>query len=432
MSLRQNALLLVMLAALIAILGDWSGDPTLARAWPAPLALLLLGLAYEAWMAGRAQLALRLQSPHQWLLCRPTPIRFEISTRWGRAAALLLAPAAPPTVALDHAVVTLQLPAAGAGAWQSAATARRLGRFEWPPLRTRLAGVLGLAWWHRPLSTAFALRVVPDILHHDERARDAQAGGARAARRSGAGGEVLQLRDYRAGDPPRAIDWKATARSGRLVSRDFSEDQHLEIVIALDASRASGLAAGNSDRLALYVNIAARLAQRAALLDDRVGLLLYADQPLAALATGRGTAAVSCLRALLAEARVQPAEANPALAALRIRNMAHQRALVLMLTDLDDTGMASALLGAARLLMPKHLPFIAGVASEAAQSLALRPAADEFDVFESIAAQRYCAGLSRNVHALRSLGAACVLAAPAVLDRAVLDAYAGFRSRRRV
>ncbi len=432
MSLRQNALLLLILAALIAIIGDWSGDATLARAWPAPLALLLLGLAYEAWMVARAEPTLHLQAPVQWLLCRSTPIRFELSTQWLRPAALQLAPAAPPTVALDPAVVTLQLPSDGAGVWQSWAVARRLGRFEWPAVRARLGGVLGLAWWHRRLPPAFALRVVPDILHHDERARDAQAGGARAALRTGAGGEILQLRDYRSGDPPRAIDWKATARSGRLISRDFSEDQHLEIVIALDASRASGLAAGNSDRLALYVNIAARLAQRAAVLDDRVGLLLYADQPLAALAPGRGTAAVTRLRALLAEARVHPSEANPALAALRIRSMVRQRALVLILTDLDDTGMASALIGAARLLMPKHLPFIAGVASEAAQSLALRAAEDELDVFESIAAQRYCTGLSRNVHALRSLGAACVLAPPAVLDRAVLEAYSIFRNRRRV
>jgi len=36
MSLRQNALLLVLLAALIAIAGDWSSDLELARWWRAP------------------------------------------------------------------------------------------------------------------------------------------------------------------------------------------------------------------------------------------------------------------------------------------------------------------------------------------------------------------------------------------------------------
>ena len=432
MSLRQNALLLVLLAALIAVAGDWSGDPALARWWRAPIGLLLLGLAYEAWLSQRARLHLQVHAASQWLLCRVTPLRFEIGTAWRRTASLELAPAAPAEIAIARAVAAIELPAHSRGVLALSATARRLGRFEWPALRMRLSGVLGLAWWSKSVPAAFALQVVPDIVREAERALDATAGGARASLRLGAGGEIMQLRDYRSGDPPRAIDWKASARTRRLISRDFSEDQHLEIVVALDVSRASGLTAGQSDRLALYVNIAARIAQRAAALDDRVGLLLYADQPLAALVPGRGNAAVARFRSLLAQARVQPGEANPALAALRIRSLARQRSMVLLLTDLDDAGMTTALIGAARLLMPKHLPFIASVASEAAQGMARRTGADELEVYQAIAAQRYCASLSRNVKALRALGAACVLAPPNALDGAVLDAYLNFRRRRRV
>jgi uncharacterized protein (DUF58 family) len=431
-SLRQNALLLVSLAALIAITGDWSGDAQLMRWWPLPLGLLLLGLAYEAWAGRRAHLRLQLQTAAQWLLCRATPVRFEFTAAWRRSAALELAPGAPADIAIDRELVALMLPAQGPCAVGLSASARRLGQFQWPAQRVRLRGLLGLAWWSRTLPAATTVRVVPDLVHESERALDASAGGARASLRMGAGGEILQLRDYRAGDPPRAIDWKASARTRRLISRDFSEDQHLEIVVALDIGRTSGLAAGFSDRLALYVNIAARLAQRAVALDDRVGVLLYADQPLAAIAPGRGLAAVTGVRALLAQARVQPTEANPALAALRIRSLARQRSMVVLLTDLDDPGMASALIGAVRLLRPKHLPFIASVSSEAAQALAQRRAQDDLQVYQSIAAQRYCTGLSRNLRALRALGAACVLAPPAALDRAVLEAYLGTRARRSV
>jgi uncharacterized protein (DUF58 family) len=432
MSLRQNALLLVLLAALIAVLGDWSAQAALERWWRAPVGLLLLGLAYEGWMNQRCRLQLQVRAAHQWLLCRATPLRLEFSGAWGRSAQLEVAPTSPPEIAVNRAVVALELPGQGSSALALSGNARRLGRFEWPALRVRLAGVLGLAWWSRSLPAGFGLQVVPDIVRDSERALDATAGGARASLRAGAGGEIMQLREYRAGDAPRAIDWKASARTGRLISRDFSEDQHLEIVIAIDVGRASGLAAGSSDRLALYVNIAARLAQRAALLDDRVGLLLYADQPLAALAPGRGIAAVARVRSLLSQARVQSAEANPVLAAMRIRSLARQRSMVLLLTDLDDAGMASALIGAARLLMPKHLPFIASAASEGARALSQRHAEDELQVYQAIAAQRYCAGLSRNLRALRALGAACVLAPPNALDSAVLEAYLGFRRQRRI
>jgi uncharacterized protein (DUF58 family) len=432
LSLKQNALLLVLLAALIAIAGDWSGDAALERWWRAPIGLLLLGLAYEAAVTRRARPLLTMHAPARWLLSQPTALQLALRSPLPRALTVELALSGPAEVTLPHQVDTLRLPPEGHAVLTLSATARRLGTFDWPALSARLSGVLGLAWWRMRLAPDSRLEVIPDILSERQRTLDATAGGARAAARAGAGGEILQLREYRSGDAPRAIDWKATARAGRLVARDFSEDQHLEIIIALDVSRTSGLAAGGSDRLALYVNIAARLAQRAALLDDRIGLLLYADTPLAAISPSRGEPAVRRVRAVLGQAQVRLTESNPVLAAARIRSLTRQRSMVLMLTDLDDAAMAQPLLGAARLLAPKHLPFIASVSSHAAQSLAWRPAREDREVFESIAAQRYCSGLSRNVNALRTAGAACVLAPAATLDRAVLDAYLEFRRRRRV
>src|SRR6202021_3808971 len=119
------------------------------------------------------------------------------------------------------------------------------------------------------------------------------------------------LRDYRAGDPPRVLDWKATARAGRLISRDFAQDQRVQIVIAVDAGRSSALRAGSLDRFGHYVNVAARLAQFAAEREDLIGLVVYADRPLAALAPARGTSAVARLRTVLAASRVERTESHP-------------------------------------------------------------------------------------------------------------------------
>jgi uncharacterized protein (DUF58 family) len=432
MGLRQNALILLLLTALVAIAGDWSGQPQLARYWCLPGGVLLLGLAYEAWMVNRAAPGLELGLPPRWFLGRATPVVFAITHRLQRVLSVELAPSAPAEVALDRAVAEVSVPAGAAGRRSLMATARRLGRYQWPASCVRVGGVLGLAWWNRQLASGGQMQVVPDILRDAERAIGGLARGAQPALRAGSGSEVLQLREYQPGDPPRAIDWKASARLRRLISRDFSEDQHLEIIVALDAGRASGLAAADTDRLALYANVAARLAQRATLLDDRVGLLIYADRPLVALAPGHGIAALSRLRACLAEAAVQAGDSNPALAAIRIRSLVRQRSLIVLLTDLDDASSTGQLRSAARLLLPKHLPFIAGVASERVATMARAPAHDELQVYRSLAAQEYCQTLSRNVASLRALGAAAVSAAPRELDRVVLEAYLSFRQRRRV
>ena len=348
MSLRQNALALVVLTVLMAIMGDWSGDPDLARLWYFALAVLLLGLAYEGWVMLRTGLGVSLSSPKpRWILGRPAKLQMTFRHRLARELTLEIATDPPAAVEIDGAVRTLVVPEGEGASLALAATPRRLGNQHWPTLRTRVAGPLGLAWWTRPLTVSFTLSVAPDLLHDEAERAGGVGTGTRARSLLGAGGEVLQLREYRPGDPQHVIDWKATARSNRLVSRDFSEDQHLEIVLAIDAGRASALRAGDLDRFGHYANIAARFAEHAIAHDDQVGLVIFADRPLASIAPGRGVGTVARIRALLTAAQPASAESNPLNAVLRIRTLVRHRSLVVMLTDLDDATVAGQLAAAA-------------------------------------------------------------------------------------
>lgn len=432
MSLRPNALLLAVITTLVAIVGAWSGDASLAGAWRFTLGLLLLGLAYEGWMATRSHVSMRIDPDQGGVLGRSMALRFSIAHRWPREAVIELAPDVPAAIEVEPAVQVLTVAAGGAADAQLSVTPRRLGEFQWPAVRARIAGPLGLAWWGRRLPVHCNFRVVPERLKDDAGTTGLVSVGARSRSVLGAGAEVLQLRDYRPGDPQHLIDWKATARRSRLVSRDFSEDQHLEIVIAIDAGRASALRAGDLDRLGQYANVAARFAEHAVAQDDRVGLVIFADRPLAALAPMRGIGGVLRIRQMLTAMKVAQAESNPLNAALRIRTLVRHRSLIVMLTDPDDATVAGQLASAARLLLPKHLPLIAGLSSPQAEQLSHASARTWLDPYESLAAQEYCSRLERNIRALRSQGAPAVLARPEQMEKAVFDAYASFRRRRRV
>ena len=61
--------------------------------------------------------------------------------------------------------------------------------------------------------------------------------GARLQRRRGEGTEFHELRDYRIGDSLRKIDWKATARVARLVSREYRDERNQQVVLLLDCGR---------------------------------------------------------------------------------------------------------------------------------------------------------------------------------------------------
>lgn len=431
MNLRRNALVLAVLTALIAVLGDWSGQAQLATLWRLPAGLLLLGLAYESLVARRAHLRLQLDAPRRWYLGRPNMLQMQLDHRLQRSLQVELAPSAPAAFNLDAAIRTLRIPAAGTRVAVSA-TPRRLGRHEWPSVPVRITGPLGLAAWSRKLTAPYSVQVLPDLSQDRSHAQGLGARGDRQARRLGSGAELLQLRRYQPGDPPRIIDWKASARMRQLVSRDFSEDQHLEVVVVVDAGRSSGLRAGELDRFGHYVNVAASLAEHVVARGDLVGLVIHADRPLLALAPARGIPAVTRLRKALTDAQVTNRESSPLEAALRVRTLVRHRSLVVLLTDLDDAAAASQLLGAVRILLPKHLPFIAGLSSVAAESMAVAPASDWLDPYRSLAAQEYCTALERKVQALRALGAPALVARPEQLEGAVLEAYGRFRRQRRV
>ena len=56
--------------------------------------------------------------------------------------------------------------------------------------------------------------------------------------------EFESLRDYVPGDDPRRIDWAASARRGRAVTRLYQHERNHTVIVAVDASR---LMAGQID-----------------------------------------------------------------------------------------------------------------------------------------------------------------------------------------
>jgi uncharacterized protein (DUF58 family) len=430
-SLRRNAFVLVLLMVALAIIGDWSGDAWLAVSWRIPAALLLMGLAYESWQLARAGLVAELETAQQLFLGRGANLNFVCRHALPRSLLIGLAPSAPDYFEIDGGAALLNIQPRGRGVLAVRVTPTRLGKYSWTEVTIRAAGPLGLAWWPRRLPCLREVQVLPDMFRNAGEIRGAAASGMQSGATIGAGIEILRLRDYRSGDSPRAVDWKATARAGRVISRDFAQDDGLQIVIVVDAGRSSSLRAGTLDRFGHYVNIAARLAQFAAERDDMVGLVIYADRPLAALAPARGAPAVTRVRQMLAAAKVERTESNPLYAATKVRALVRHRSLIVLLTDIDDASVQSQLAQAARFLLPKHLPFIAGLSSAAADSMARAAAHEWLDPYRSLAAQEYTLGLQRKVAALNALGAPALVARPEHLEHAVFAAYANFRRQRR-
>jgi len=432
MHLAPRALALVALAGALIVAGTWSDAHWLVVLAGAMLSLVLLGLAVEAWTRA-SRLPVISASPLRSRLGQRLEFAFAARASSSAVVEFEYVPGLPDGVHGESNVRRLRITAGGEVRDRYMIAADRLGELQFPPLSARVLGGAELGWWPARLPVGVALRVAPGCLSEHERRRGrGAAGGGAHQRRAGAGLELLQLRPYRPTDATRTIDWRASARSTELISRDFALDQHLDILIALDIGRRSRLTFDGSDRLGHYANACARFAERAVATEDRVGLVLYADQVRVRLPPARGLMAVRRLRAALETVAPVNAESDLMAAALAILHTTRVRSLLVLCTDLDDPTGTGQLVEAVNLLARRHQVLVAGLASRELAALARAPAKTKHDAYLGLAIDSYQDSLRATLTRLRLTGIAAVLAEPAQFEHALLASYDSLRESRRV
>jgi uncharacterized protein (DUF58 family) len=432
MHLANRAYTLLVLIAVLAIAGTWSDEPALEGAWRVPAILLLLAIALEAFFIRRTAIGLEVDTSSRAFLGRPQNAAFAFRNETNRDTTVQYAPVVPQGFEPLGPVRNIIVLRRSMQRDEVTLLPIRLGVYAWPPVPTRVLGRFGFVWWSRDQHVGKRIAVAPDTLRIHRSRPLGIPSGMRPRRVVGAGSELHQLRAYVPGDPIARIDWKATARFGNLITREFSEDQHLDVLLAIDAGRLSRIRAGRLDRLGLYANIAARFAESATPHDDRVGMLVFSDRILAVCAPERGLAAIARIRGMLEQLAPQSAESDPVTAAMRIRALLKHRSLVVLLTDLDDAAMADQIARAVRLLAPPHLVVVAGVHGAEISELAYREARSWRDPWVALAAleRESRAGSQRAL--LRRLGAPVVATREELLEQAVFTEYERLRRSRRI
>lgn len=129
-------------------------------------------------------------------------------------------------------------------------------------------------------------------------------GGSHTTALRGRGVEFEELRDYRSGDDPRSIDWRVTARTGRVQTRVYREERERPLALAVDLRADMAFATRGSLKSAQAARVAALLAWRAAVCGDRLAVFVAGSDALHVQRSMRGDRAVKqALQLLSASAR---------------------------------------------------------------------------------------------------------------------------------
>ncbi len=141
--------------------------------------------------------------------------------------------------------------------------------------------------------------------------------GIHRLHRAGSGSELLDLRDYRPGDPPKMIAWKPSARKDKLITKEFENEVPVRCTLVLDAGQSVRLGPAGHNALARLVEIGSGVAQAALANRDHVGLIVFDERESTYVVPARGRRhLIEMLRRLSEAGRLPPSSAHPDLSLL--------------------------------------------------------------------------------------------------------------------
>ncbi|WP_234043583.1 DUF58 domain-containing protein [Luteolibacter yonseiensis] len=105
----------------------------------------------------------------------------------------------------------------------------------------------------------------------------------------GQGLDFDDFREYQHGDEVRFIDWNVTARMNAPFVRKFREERELSVVIAVDVSGSADYGSVMYSKRELAAEIAAVLGFSALHNGDKVGLLIFAHEPILFIPPEKGS-----------------------------------------------------------------------------------------------------------------------------------------------
>ncbi len=419
------------------LLGPGRAGLLVLGAWDAAVLLLLL---LDGWRAPTAALSAerRLREPLTAFAACPVSVRLRSTA----ARPLFVAVADAPPPGFDAAGHRGRLTAPPGTAPEEArldytVTPRARGRHAFGDLHLRVLGPLGLGWRPARLPLGQVVSVYPDLgLARSLATPDLAAapGPGRVGRelRPGRseGREFAALRHYQAGDDLRSVDWKATARRGAPVVREWQPERNQTVWVLLDCGRHLGARLGDGrTKLDRAVEAALSLARAAAERGDKTGLLLFGAEVERVVPPDAGKARLGPLAEALHLAQSRPVESDFGAAFDLLLARQRRRALVVIFTEITDPDATAALLARAEVLRRRHLVAVASIADPDLVAATMARPADEAGAFASAAAGRILEEREGSERRLQAAGVTVIGADERGLAAAVVARYAAMKER---
>lgn len=419
--------LLPLLAAWALLALALVGLPELERLWLGAGALLLLALGLELLALALLEVpdCRREVAPVAPLgIWREVTLEFANSSR--RALPLQVFDHHPPAADVENLPRAHTLPARSRTRLVYRLRFLQRGVRHFAGVDIRLPGRLGLLTRQVFLPVTTDVRVYPNFAEVSKYALLASANrlpqlGIRLRRRRGAGLEFHQLREYREGDALRQIDWKATSRLRKLISREYQDERDQQIMLLLDGGFRMRSQDGRLSHFDAALNALLLLAYVVQRQGDAVGLMSFANEE-RYLPPGKGRATLSRIMNAVFDLEAGAQTPDFLSVCTQLSERLRKRSLVVLITSLRDED-STELAEACRLLGERHLVLVANLREQVLDEIDLDEPPDSDRALTTAATHLYLLEREKALNRLRHAGVLVLDTLPERLAVGLINRY---------
>ncbi|WP_444892284.1 DUF58 domain-containing protein [Microbulbifer sp. TRSA001] len=249
--------------------------------------------------------------------------------------------------------------------------------------------------------------------------------GLHQQQRRGEGMDFRQLREYRQGDSQRQVDWRASSRLRKLISREYQDERDQEIIYMLDCGRRMRAKDGELSHFDHALNGLLLSAYVAIKQGDAVGLQAFAaaqESSGGQLPPVKGESAINLLLNNVYDLHSGTSSADYTSAAQQLMAHHKRRALVILITNLRDED-SDELLAAVKLLSRNHLMMIASLRETSVDKLLQQPIQNFDSAVNSAAARNFLRRREQLLQHLQAHNVIVVDSRPELLHQSLVEAY---------
>lgn len=314
---------------------------------------------------------------------------------------------------------------------------QRRGAAEFGCLHLRFSSRLGLWLLAERRPAPLAVRVYPNIQAVERfdllAMRDRLAAtGLRFWRTRGAEGEFDRLREYRREDESRHIDWKATAKHGNLISREFTIERDQHVVILVDCGRTMAQESEGVSHIDRAINATVILSHIALRQGDNVSVIAFSNRMERCIGPVRGRSAIHGIVRALHDLQPREETSDYGLVWEELDRRQRKRALVLLITHALDEQHLRTIAAHIRPLRRTHLLLCSFLRDVALHDFAAQVPESDLQAFEVAAAGELLVAQADGLAKLEKAGASVVEVPPNELSTIVINRYLEIKARHQL